>query len=274
MKILLAIDATHFNKEQLGFPLYISGLAKGDLTVLFLENLTQVYVPFSKYGHMARYELSNDQNTAIKKEIIENNINVFVQACDEKNIPAVYLRARGFPVDETIEASRFADLLLIAPSLSFEPGDKDIPTRFAEEVLSSAQSPVMVMPHAMQEIKELFFTYNGGYSSVYAIRQFTLLFPLLRNRKAIVLYVAENDDEVIAHKQYIKEYLLSHYEQVEFKTMTGNPSATILSHLYKQRDCLVTFGAYGRNRFSQFFKKSKAEGILKSLDMPVFITHP
>jgi hypothetical protein len=126
----------------------------------------------------------------------------------------------------------------------------------------------------MQEIKELFFTYNGGYSSVYAIRQFTLLFPSLRDRKVTVLFVAENDDEGIVHKRYIKEYLRSHYEQVEFKIMNGNPSAAILSHLYKQRACLATFGAYGRSRFSQFFKKSKAEGILKLLDMPVFITHP
>lgn len=156
MKILPAIDATQFNKAQLEFPLYISGLAKGELTVLVFKNTSQVYVHFSKYGHMAGYEPSSDENTPIKKETIEQNITLHVQACEEKNIPAMHLRARELLVDEINAASRFADLLLISPAFSFEPGDNDVPAKFAAEVLSSAQCPVMVLPKARQEIRELF----------------------------------------------------------------------------------------------------------------------
>ena len=162
----------------------------------------------------------------------------------------------------------------MSDDLSFGISYEEEPTKFAEEVLTHAQCAVMVMPKNMQEINEVFFTSNGSFSSMYAIRQFTYLFPNFRDKKITLLYVTENEDEATKHKRYIKEYLQHHYTNVEFKILMGKPSAAILSHLSKQRDCMVTFGAYGRSKFSQFFKKSKAENILKTLDMPVFITHP
>lgn len=274
MKILFTLDATDFRKEQLDFPAYIAGLTKGEVTALFLENMTQVYVPFSKYGHLAGYQLSEEENAVIKKETIENNIELYRQACSEKSLSGNFLSVRGVPEDETIKASRFADLLLLADNISFAFSYEEEPTKFAEEVLTHAQCAVMVMPKTMQEINEVFFTSNGSFSSMYAIRQFTYLFPNLKAKPITLLYVTENEDESTAHKRFIKEYLQHHYKKVEFKILMGKPSAAIFSHLTKQKNCLVTFGAYGRSKFSQFFKKSKAENILNKLDIPVFITHP
>lgn len=274
MKILLAIDATHFSKEQLLFPAFIAKQADAEMTAIFLENMVQVYVPFSKYGHLAGYQLSEKENEEIRKETIEKNIENYKQACDEVGLQANYSKARGIPEDETIEASRFADLLLISDDLSFAFSHEEEPTKFAEEVLTHAQCAVMVMPKNMQEINEVFFTSNGSFSSMYAIRQFSYLFPHFRDKKITLLYVTENEDESTKHKRSIKEYLLHHYTNVEFKILMGNPSAAILSHLSKQKDCIVTFGAYGRSKFSQFFNKSKADNILNKLDIPVFITHP
>ena len=158
--------------------------------------------------------------------------------------------------------------------LSFAFSYEEEPTKFAEEVLTHAQCAVLVMPKAIPEINEVFFTGNGSFSSMYAIRQFTYLFPNFRDKKVTLLYVTENEDESTKHKKNIKAYLQHHYTNVEIKILMGSPSAAILSYLTKQKNCLVTFGAYGRSKFSQFFKKSKADNILKTLDMPVFITHP
>ena len=275
MKILLVIDAINFSKEQLQFPAFIAKQANAELTAIFLEDMVQVYVPFSKYGHLAvGSQVSDEINMETKKELSNENIEAYKQACMEIGLSGNFLRARGIPEDETIEASRFADLLLLSDDVSFAFSHEEEPTKFAEEVLTHAQCAVMVMPKTMQEINELFFTSNGSFSSMYAIRQFTYLFPHFRDKKVTLLYVTENEDEATKHKINIKEYLQHHYTNVEFKILMGSPSAAILSHLSKQKDCMVTFGAYGRSKFSQFFKKSKAESILKTLDMPVFITHP
>ena len=273
MKILLAIDATNFSKEQLQFPAFIAKQANAELTAIFLENLVQVYVPFSKYGHLAGYQLSEKENDEIRKETIEKNMENYKQACDELGLQGNFTRARGVPEDETIEASRFTDLLLMPDDLSFAFSYEEEPTKYAEEVLTHAQCAVLVMPKAIQEINEVFFTGNGSFSSMYAIRQFTYLFPHFRDKKITLLYVTENEDESTKHKINIREYLQHHYSKVEFKILMGSPSAAICSHLSKQKDCMVTFGAYGRSEFSQFFKKSKAHNILKTLDIPVFITH-
>lgn len=274
MKILLALDATNFSKEQLQFPAFIAKQANAELTAIFLENMVQVYVPFSKYGHLAGYQLSDDERDTVKKEVIAENVEAYKQACDEVGLQGNFIRASAVPEDETIEASRFADMLLLSDDLSFAFSHEEEPTKFAEEVLTHAQCAVMVLPKTMQEINEVFFTSNGSFSSMYAIRQFTYLFPRFRDKKVTLLYVTENEDETTKHKRHIREYLEHHYTNVEFKILMGSPSAAILSHLSKQKDCMVTFGAYGRSRFSQFFKKSKADNILNKLDIPVFITNP
>lgn len=274
MKILLALDPTNFSKEQLQFPAFISQQTNGQVTALFIEKQAQVVVPLSKYGYLGNYPFSEDDEVDVKKEIIDKSIEAYKQACIETGLDGCLLGARDIPLEETIEASRFADLLLIASHLSFDICREAAPSKFTEEVLTAAQCPVMVMPNNMQAINEVIFTYNGSYSSIYAIKQFTQLFPSFKNKKVTVLYVSENDDEAIANKRYIKEYLQHHYKNLEFKLLMGTPAAAIFSHLTKQQNCIVTFGAYGRSKISQFFKKSKAESILKTLNMPVFITHP
>ena len=274
MKILLVLDAENFKKEQLEFPAYLVRLVNGEVTALFLENMVHVYVPFSKYGHLAGHHFSEEENNEIKKEIIEKNIEAYKQACIEKQLSGNLLRTRGIPEDETIETSRFCDLLLISDDLSSAMNFEEEPTKFAEEVLTHAQCAVMVMPKTMQEINEIIFTCNGSFSSMYAIRQFTYLFPNFTEKKITVLYVVENEDEATTHKKYIKEYMDHYYKNWEFKSLLGDPAAALFSHLVKQRDCIVTFGAYGRRKFSQFFKKSKVDNILGKLGIPVFITHP
>jgi len=273
MKILLALNALNFNKDQLNYPAYIAKLTNGNVTALFIENLIKVVVLLSNYENFGNYPFSG-VDVDLKKEMADKNIDAYKQFCTEKDLDGSFLRIWDMPLEETIEASRFADLLLIASGLSFDVGMETAPAKFVEEVLTAVQCPVLVMPNNMQPINEVIFTYNGSYSSMYAIKQFTHLFPSFKNKKVTVLYVSENDDEVIANKRYIKEYLQHHYETVEFKLLMGSSVAAIFSHLIKQQNCIVTFGAYGRSKISQFFKKSKAENILKRLDMPVFITHP
>jgi hypothetical protein len=136
MKILLAINATNFNKELLQFPIDIVEQANAELTAFFLENLTTVYVPFSKYGHLAGYQLSEKENNVIRKEPIENNIEVYKQVFTESGLSGSYTKARGVPNDKTIEASRFADLLLMSDDFSFVSNYEKEPTKFAEEVLT------------------------------------------------------------------------------------------------------------------------------------------
>ena len=74
MKILLVLDAANFSKDQLNFPVCIARLTNAEVTALFLENMVQVQVPFSKDGHLAGYQFSDEKSNEIKKEISNENI--------------------------------------------------------------------------------------------------------------------------------------------------------------------------------------------------------
>ena len=136
MKILLAIDTTNYSKEQLQFPAFIAKQANAELTAIFLENLTEIYVPFSKYGHLAGgSQVSDEKNIETKKELSNENIEEYKKACIELGVSGNFIRAISLPEEETIEGSRFA-----------------------EEFLTHAQCAVLVMHKNMQEINEVFLS--------------------------------------------------------------------------------------------------------------------
>jgi len=141
-------------------------------------------------------------------------------------------------------------------------------------VLAQAQCPVIVLPDQVPHLRELVFSYNGTFSSMYAIRQFTQLFPGYSDMPVNVVYVAENGHSAIPHENMLKDYMDHHYDEVKYTVLTGEPVPEFLALLIHRKDCLVTYGAYGRSTLSRFFHRSNAESILRTTDIPVFITHP
>jgi len=132
----------------------------------------------------------------------------------------------------------------------------------------------MVLPDVLSPVKEIIFSYNGTYSSIYTIRQFTLLFPGFSDIPVKVVYVAENNGTEMLFEYELQDYLKTHYEKVDFVVMNGEPATAFLALLIRRNDCIVTYGAFGRSNVSRFFHHSDAENILRTTNIPVFITHP
>ena len=142
-----------------------------------------------------------------------------------------------------------------------------------EQLLHDGACPVLLLRDGALDIEELIFTYNGTASSVYAIKQFTQLFPNLSDKLVTVLFVAENGTISIPEHDKIMSYLQYHYSKIGIRVLKGNPSFEITSFLRNKKTALVTFGAYGRSSLSRFFHPSEADHTLKTLKLPVFITH-
>ena len=275
-KIVALIDAVHFREEQLDAFQYVARVLKGKLVIVFLENEAGpiLYAPDFREGiSPATYAevLETDKET---KEKIKKNITLLKEACKEKDIWFHFHEDKGLPAKEAVLESRFADLLIMSKDISFALLYDSDPTLFVKNVLAGAQCPVLIVPDDMKIVKEVFFAYNGSFSSMFAIKQFTQLFAAFTERKATVIFIAENNTTVIPYEKLLKEYLNMYYDSIEFKTLEGEPDKTIQELLHNRKDCIITFGAYGRSGFSRFFKRSKADNILRELDTPVFITHP
>jgi nucleotide-binding universal stress UspA family protein len=272
-KIIAAIDAMHFSEEQIESYVYIAKEAQGKLTVVLLENLVGQTTPIAsvstfQYEQMIRESL--EELDRLRKE----NIDRVYRACNAYSDDIHIQEAVGTPVQEVIAASRFADLLLINNNTSFAFLYETNPRQFVKDVLAQAQCPVMVLPDKIAHLRELVFSYNGTFSSMYAIRQFTQLFPGFSDMPVNVVFVAEEGRNTLPHENLLKDYMEHHYDEVKYTVLNGEPVPEFLALLIHRNDCLVTYGAYGRSRLSRFFHRSDADSILRTTDIPVFITHP
>ncbi len=276
-KIIAAIDALNFTEEQLDTFQYIAREAKGQLTVVSLEDIAQNSVSaaatlpehgFLNYGEIVR------ESVAADRKLREESQERVYKLCGDRDITVKHQMPSDTPLRDIITESRFADLLLVSNTTSFSFLYETNPPRFVKDVLADAQCPVMVLPEQLPRIREVVFSYNGTFSSMHAIRQFTQLFPDLSDIPVQVVYVAEKSTPAIPNEKLLKDYLEHHYDEVRYMVLNGDPVAEFLALLMHRKDCLVTYGAYGRSRVSRFFHRSDAESILRTTNTPVFITHP
>jgi len=276
-KILLALDAQQINKETMDFACYLARVTNSQLTGVFLEDVlsedTDAFRTFRQVAEMQGATGTAEVSPASRSAITESNIKVFRRTCEARGTVAHIHRDRGIPLDEVVVESRFADLLIVDAETSFAKKRGSVPARFVKDVLQDAECPVILAPCSCHPIDEIIFAYNGSASSVYAIKQFTYLFPEWRQKTATIVDVREKGDNAIEHQYKMKEWLRSHYAQVELKVLAGDPSDQLFGYLIEKKNAIVVMGAYGRSMLSNFFRRSHAHLIVKTVNLPIFITH-
>lgn len=276
-KILAVIDAVNYKEEQLDAIEYMSGVLNGNLTIVMLEDInsiTPLMAPDFSEGVPGRYYEIVAKASEEKGRIVKENTESLRRTCTERSLTCVVHSDRGYAAEEIILESRFADLVLLGKELSFPFLFDTEPTGFVKNVLASAQCPVLVIPENMSVVKGVIFTYNGTFSSMYAIKAFAGIFPELVAKDATVVYVYEKGHDTIPHEKLLKEYLDTYNKNVVYKTLSGRADAVLQAYLEQKQDYVTTFGAYGRSRLSRFFNSSSAENILRMMNGPLFITHP
>jgi len=276
-KIVAALDVLHFSEELLQSIQHIAREAEGKLTIVFLENIIADGIPLaSAYpeAYAVNYEALISESRSERDRLRKEHLDYLFTICGDGEVEFTLHESIGSPIEKVVEESRFADLLLISNKTSFSTLYQSSPPQFVKDVLARAQCPVMVLPEKRARIKELVFSYNGTFSSMYAIRQLTQLFPDFSDIPVNVVYVAEGNRTVLPHESQLTSYLDHHYEQVRYTVLHGDPATAFLQLLANRKDCLVTYGAFGRSSLSRFFHRSDAENVLRTMNIPVFITHP
>lgn len=275
-KIIAAVDALNFTEEELKSYRYIADKARGELTILFLENIageSVINAPTLETGFLDYDELYTKAVKA-RKEKAEEKREHLVNFYRDNDMDVTVRSLPGIPSLEVIAESRFADLLLIRSDLSFGMLPDTNPPEIVRELLADAECPLMVIPEKVHHMQEILFAYNGTYSSMYAIRQFTQLFDNLSEVPVKVVYIIEKEDKKVPSGKLLKEYLSHHYEEVTFLTLEGTPSAELLALTMHKKHSVITFGAYGRSKASRFFHRSDSDSLLRTTNIPLFITHP
>jgi nucleotide-binding universal stress UspA family protein len=277
-KILLAIDATNLNINSLDFACFLGRLTKSKITGVFLENLVAEEKPVLKSMQGAAYidwvvDENSDEHKS-KMEAIKKSINLFKEGCINRETQYELHREGGVPASELIEESRFADALIVDAEASFSNHFEGIPTGFIKDVLKKAECPVIIAPENFEAIDEIVFTFNNSSSSVFAIKQFTYLFPELKEKKVSIIQVNETGEWLDKDKDKFMEWLQNHYTDLHFEALKGKTENALFDHLFRRKNIFLVMGAYGRTSLSRFFKRSHADLLINTVTQPIFIAHP
>lgn len=276
-KIILAIDAVNPDTSALDFACYLGRLTHSRITGIFLENLVADKTPvLIGGGELSYLDWKVDQNSPeheSKQKVIEKNIALFKTACENRSVEYKIHRDRNLPTHEIIAESRYADLLIIDAATTFNKRFEGTPTEFVKDVLKDAECPVIIAPETFHGIDEIIFAYSNTKSCAFAVKQFTLLFPMLKDKKATVLQVNEKGKWANPDKYNFSEWLRHHYPLVTFETLKGDAGYGLFDYLFKRKNVIIVMGAYGRTSLSRFFHHSHADRIISTVTQPIFISH-
>ncbi|HVU58501.1 MAG TPA: universal stress protein, partial [Puia sp.] len=267
-KILLAMDAMHINTQTIEFSCYLARMTGSRLTGVFMEDLLSepAFGAYQQVAQMQAGGITDTETASTKAGITDANIQLFRHACETRGVVPNIHRDRGIPLDEVIQESRFADLVVVDAETSFTRKRRSLPGKFVKDVLQEAECPVIIAPYTFHAIDEIIFAYNGSASSVWAIKQFTYLFPELKQKKAMIVEVKGKNDGAIDEQYKMKEWLKHHYSNVEVKILTGDPSDELFGYLIDKKNAIVVIGAYGRGWLSRLMKPSQAHIIVKTVN--------
>jgi nucleotide-binding universal stress UspA family protein len=178
-------------------------------------------------------------------------------------------------MQELLHESIYADLLIINSGETLTHYQENAPTRFIRELLAEVQCPVLVVPNQFKPIENLVLLYDGEPTSVYAIKTFSYLLPVLKYLDTEVISVKDlNQTRHVPDNRLMKEFMKRHYPRASYKVLKGIPEIEIIDYLEgKEKNMLVVLGAYRRGAVSRWFRPSMADTLLHELKVPLFIAH-
>jgi len=272
-RILLVLNAQQPDISSIDFACCIATLRNTKLTGLFIEKSYLELIPADIDGPSYFEAIKKIDNIAVITDT-DQSVRLFKDECKLRGINPEICIDQGEPLQEISFESRFADILIIDPGISFYKRDEPLPSQLVKEILTKAECPVLLAPGKFKESDEIVFCYDGSASSVFAIKQFTYLFPEFADKKAILLQVNDTAEEIFdqTHRRMM-DWLRSHYRKAYYHGLEGNVKDALFTYFFRKDNKWVVMGAYGRSLISNLFKKSSADILLRMVDVPIFIAH-
>ncbi|WP_121354441.1 universal stress protein [Flavisolibacter nicotianae] len=276
MKMFIAaFDGLEFSESTLQYAIFLAKWSRAQLVGVFLEDFTRRSYGFKEIAayegtdrdHFVRQMDARD--SALRKE----SVALFEKACKEEGVNYDVHRDRNVALQELLEESIYADLLIISAGETMTGEEEPAPTRFIRDLLNDVACPVILVPESFQPLKKLVLLYDGELSSVNAVRSFRYLFDIPDDFATEVVTVKEQDEsERLPHNRLIKEFIRRHYPQARYTILKGDAEDAIVRRLQSEHHKpLLILGAYRRSRLSRLFRPSMADQLLENLSMPLFI---
>lgn len=276
-KFLAVFDGFNMSKSTLNYAIQLTQAANAHLAGVFLEEF--IYRSYNMVNVMKtheNYEKVMKELDAKDKLKMEEAARQFEKACDKAGINFSIHRDKGIAILDLKKESMFADLIVINELETFTKYKQQSPTRFMKDLLADVQCPVLVVPDSFKTIDKIVLLYDGGPSSLYAIKMFSYLFGDSMNVPVEVFTAKEHYMATtrVPDNKLMRQFIKRHFPNAAYTVVKGDGEEQIVGHLRNHKENeLVVLGAYRRNELSRWFKISMADVLMKELDTPLFIAH-
>ncbi|WP_431209498.1 hypothetical protein ACQ86N_25430 [Puia sp. P3] len=199
----------------------------------------------------------------------------FSEQCTHHHILHNILDHEG-PWNKNIFAkeSRFSDLVLLSSQLFYAGLLQQQPNTFLSEAMHYTESPVLVIPEDFSPSNHLFIAYDGTKESLFAMKQFSYLFPHLTDLPTEVVYVNEETTNGIPELDHLRRYSRLHFSCMGFSKLHFKAAEYFATWIGERQHVMLISGSYGRSPFSYATTPSFAEEVIHDHRLPVFIAHP
>lgn len=274
-KFLAVFDGFKFSNSTMNYAIQLTKKSDAFLVGVFLDEFIYRSYNISEIVTSYKDEQILKQMDTKDKQKRDEAVKQFEKACGQQDIHYSFHRNTGIAIQELKQESIFADLIIINDNETFNRFAEEPPTRFIKELLSDVQCPVLVVPDIFKPIDKITLLYDGGPSSVFAIKMFSYLFGDLYNTPVEVFTVKDKMTGThLPSNKLMREFIKQHFPKAKYIVEKGNAEEQILGHLrYHKGNEIVVSGAYRRSEISRWFKTSMADILMKELDTPLFIAH-
>ena len=274
-KILFLVDQKGIDKSALDFACYLADITHSKLNAIFMdpENFTLARAEKILYESADTTSVDPLFSEPYWNTSLAEHKRAFALACSSKGIRWLNNTDSLFSAADIVKETRFADLLVISGETRVDAFAETPPTALIKEILSKSECAVIIAPLDFTGVDEVVFAYDGSESSMYAIKQFTYLFPQFSDQRVIYLQVNNKEDsEIVSHEKF-NSFLQEHYSAIGYDILHGKAGDELFAYLLGKKNTLIVIGAYGRSAVSTALRKSTAELLLKTSPLAIFITH-
>jgi hypothetical protein len=275
-RILVLIDPTGLETASINFACYLTRLTGSKLTGLFLSSGSEIEDTepvMNRRDRVNEHEATQQLPFSRFTQSVESRKTAFAAYCANQGLQWLPDMVEAGSEDQIIIESRFADLLIVNSDASFSNEQEAVPTDLVSNLLRHAECPVMIAPLSISNVDEVVFAYDGSPSSVFAIKQFTHLFPQLQDKKVTFIEVNDDFSAEIEFSDKITNYLKMHYSAIGYHVLAGQAEDELFSYFLGKKNIVVVIGAFGRKMLPGLFSRSTAHLLLKTTSLPVFVAH-
>ncbi|MCL6523899.1 MAG: hypothetical protein K6T34_04470 [Thermoflavifilum sp.] len=268
LKMMLYTDSMYFNPSVLDLPAYLAELTHTKTLEVYFDDMGKTATWYDNASFMTIPGQLADKE---KYEIIEKNFDVLVREAHQRNMLIKPFEDLSVAQEAFFKHLRYTDVLLLDIHSLQSPTDDITRYRFFRDILMYGECPVILFSGGFTHIDEIIFAYNGTPSSVFAIRQFTYLFPQLYDKPIKAVYAREADQ--MHDKKLLIDWMNTHYTQAYYEETDEKLLNSFSTSYQQQKQIFGVMGSFGRSLLSQMLHKSEALHVIRMLPVPLFISH-